>query len=57
VSVALMLEYSAGEIDCARKIEAAVDAALNEGLATHDIGGNLGTAAMTDAIIKQFHLL
>ena len=57
VSVALMLEYSAGEIDCARKIEAAVDAALNEGLATRDIGGNLGTAAMTDAIIKQFRLL
>jgi 3-isopropylmalate dehydrogenase len=57
LSVALMLEYSAGEIDCARKNEAAVDAALNEGLATRDIGGNLGTAAMTDAIIKQFRLL
>ncbi len=34
-----------------------VDAALKAGMATRDIGGNLGTAAMTDAIIKQFRLL
>ena len=56
-SVAMMLEYSAGEIDCAKKIEAAVDAALNSGQATRDIGGKLNTDKMTDAVIEQFHLL
>jgi 3-isopropylmalate dehydrogenase len=57
LSVAMMLEYSAGERDCARKIEAAVEAALNAGKSTRDIGGNLGTAEMTDAVIEQFRLL
>ena len=57
LSVAMMLEYSAGESGCARKIEAAVDAALNAGKATRDIGGNLDTAEMTDAVIEQFRLL
>ena len=57
LSVAMMLEYSAGERGCARKIEAAVEAALNAGHATRDIGGRLGTAEMTDAVIEQFRLL
>ena len=57
LSVAMMLDYSAGERDCARKIEAAVDAALNAGNATRDIGGELRTGEMTDAVIEQFRSL
>jgi len=57
LSVAMMLQYSAGEPDCAARIEAAVDAALNAGNATHDLGGSLGTLAMTDAVIEQFRAL
>jgi 3-isopropylmalate dehydrogenase len=57
LSVAMMLEYSAGESGCARKIEAAVDAVLNAGKATRDIGGELHTVEMTDAVIEQFRLL
>ena len=57
LSVAMMLRYSAGEVDCAAQIEAAVDAALNAGNATRDIGGELGSGAMTDAIIAQFRAL
>ena len=57
LSVAMMLQYSAGERDCAARIEAAVDAALNAGKATRDLGGALGTLAMTDAIISQFRSL
>ena len=30
LSVAMMLEYSAGEVTCARKIEAAVDAVIEQ---------------------------
>jgi isocitrate/isopropylmalate dehydrogenase len=54
LSVAMMLEYSAGEVTCARKIEATVDAVLNSGNATKDIGGTLGTDTMADAVIEQF---
>jgi len=57
LSLAMMLEYTAGEVNCARKIEGAVDAALNMGHATRDIGGTLGTEAMTDAVIAQFRAL
>ena len=57
LSVAMMLEYTAGEVNCARKIEAAVDAALNAGNATRDIGGTLSTDTMADAVIEQFRAL
>jgi 3-isopropylmalate dehydrogenase len=57
LSLAMMLEYTAGEVNCARKIEAAVDAALNTGSATRDIGGTLGTDSMADAVIEQFRAL
>ena len=57
LSLAMMLEYTAGEVNCARKIEAAVDAALNTGNATRDIGGTLGTDSMADAVIEQFRTL
>jgi 3-isopropylmalate dehydrogenase len=57
LSVAMMLEYSGGAVECARKIEAAVDSAFNAGFATRDIGGKHGTEEMTDAIIRQFRSL
>ena len=57
LSVAMMLRYSAGEVECANRIEAAVDAALDAGMATRDLGGNLGTDAMTDAVIDRFRAL
>lgn len=57
LSVAMLFEYSAGEIDCARRIEGAVDAALNAGFATPDIGGGHTTQQITDEIIRQFSRL
>ncbi len=57
LSMAMMLQYSAGAVSCAKKIEAAVEAALNAGFATQDIGGRQGTGEMTDAIIRQFRSL
>ena len=53
----MLFEYSAGEIDCARKIEVAVDAALNSGFATPDIGGDHTTQQITDEVIRQFSRL
>ena len=57
LSMAMMLEYSAGEIGCARNIETAVDNALNNGCLTRDLGGVASTTEMTDAIIKEFRQL
>ena len=57
LSVAMLLDYSAGEVVCARKIGAAVDAALKEGFATRDLGGTHSTKQMTDAVIRQFRAL
>ncbi len=53
----MMLEYSAGRPDTADKINAAVNAALNENVATPDIGGNNSTDEVTNAVIKHFHSL
>ncbi len=57
LSAAMLLDYSAGEVICARKIEAAVEATLNEGYATPDLGGRHGTQQMTDAVIRNFRRL
>lgn len=57
LSVAMMLEYSAGEEECARRIDAAVDAALVAGFATRDLGGDHSTQQMTDAVIREFRKL
>ena len=57
LSVAMMLEYSAGEVDAARRIDAAVDAALDEGFATADLGGKHTTQQLTDAVIRNFREL
>lgn len=57
LSAAMLLEYSAGEVTCARKIEAAVDDALTEGYATRDLGSEHTTQQITDAVIRQFRSL
>ena len=54
LSVAMMFEYSAGDAATAGKIDAAVDAALNAGYATRDIGGEHGSQQMTDAVIRAY---
>jgi 3-isopropylmalate dehydrogenase len=57
LSVAMMLEYSAAEVACARKIERAVNNALSSGWLTRDLGGDARTSEMTDAIIREFRAL
>lgn len=57
LSAAMLLEYSAGEAACARRIDAAVDAVLGDGIATPDLGGEHGTQQLTDAVIRQFRRL
>ena len=57
LSVAMLLEYSAGDGDSARRLDAAVDAALEAGFATADLGGTHSTQQMTDAVIAQFRRL
>ena len=54
LSAAMLLEFSAGEAECARRIDAAVDAALAAGNRTRDLGGERTTREMTDAIIREF---
>ncbi len=50
LTVALMLRHL-GHDDAARRAEAAVDAALEAGATTADLGGSLGTAAAGDWIV------
>ena len=57
LSAAMLLEYSAGEPECARKIDAAVDAALDSGILPRDLGGTHGTQQVTDAVIRGFREL
>ncbi len=54
LSVAMLFEYSAGEPAVARRIDAAVDGALNDGFATPDLGGSHSTQQVTDAVIQRF---
>lgn len=51
LSAAMMLRYSLGQPDVAGRIEAAVAAALAAGHRTADLGGNVATRAMGDAVI------
>lgn len=53
LSAAMMLEHSLGEPERAHAIERAVERALTDGARTADIGGALGTRAMTAAIIER----
>ncbi len=57
LSMAMMLEYSAGESACAHKIETAVGSALASGCLPRDLGGNATTAEVTDAVIREFRSL
>jgi len=51
LSAAMMLRFSLGLPDEADRIERAVEAALNGGARTADLGGSLSTAAMGDAVL------
>jgi 3-isopropylmalate dehydrogenase len=52
LSAALMLEYL-GRADEARRVEPAVEVAVQAGETTRDVGGNLGTRAAGAAILKR----
>ena len=51
LSLALALRHSLGRADLAARVEGAVEAALEAGARTCDLGGTLGTAAMGDAVL------
>ncbi len=51
-SAALMLRHSLGLEAEAASLEAAIDRALDRGARTADLGGDLGTRAMTDAVLE-----
>lgn len=51
LSLAMALRYSLGAPALADRVEAAVEAALNGGARTPDLGGTMTTAAMCDAIL------
>ncbi|MGI4877032.1 MAG: 3-isopropylmalate dehydrogenase [Janthinobacterium lividum] len=51
LSLAMALRYSLGRPDLAVRVETAVGDALDRGARTRDLGGQLGTAAMGDAIL------
>jgi len=53
LSLAMALRYSLGRPELADKVEAAVEAALDAGARTRDLGGTLGTEAMGDAVLAQ----
>jgi 3-isopropylmalate dehydrogenase len=55
LSTALMATYSLGWADEALAIEQAVEAALDAGARTRDLGGSLSTGAMTNAVLAQLH--
>lgn len=51
LSAAMMLRYSLGQAEAADRIEAAVAAALASGARSPDLGGNMTTSAMGDAVL------
>ncbi len=53
LSLAMALRHSLGHADLAMRIETAVEAALDGGARTPDLGGVLTTAGMADAILAQ----
>jgi 3-isopropylmalate dehydrogenase len=53
LSAALLLRHSLGLVTEAAAVEAAVDAALTDGLRTADLGGSLTTREMGDAIRQR----
>jgi 3-isopropylmalate dehydrogenase len=57
LSLEMALRWSLGETLLADKVFAAVEAALNSGARTPDLGGNLSTSTMGDTILAAFRLL
>lgn len=53
LSLAMALRYSLGRAELAFRVESAVGAALDAGARTRDLGGELSTRAMTDAVLAQ----
>ncbi len=53
LSVAMMFEYSFSHPEIAARVEPAVEAALNAGVMTPDLGGTANGAQMTDAILER----
>ncbi len=53
LSLAMALRYSLGAPELAARVETAVERALDAGARTADLGGNLTTAAMGDAVLAQ----
>ena len=51
LSAAMMLRYSLGAPEAADRIDAAVDAVLDAGHRTRDLGGDLGTREVGDLIL------
>jgi len=54
LSVAMMWEYSFARPDLARRIEAAVESAIEAGHRTPDLGGTATTDGLTNAVIEAF---
>ncbi|HEX2508214.1 MAG TPA: 3-isopropylmalate dehydrogenase [Miltoncostaeaceae bacterium] len=52
LSAAMMLRYSLDAPDAADRLEAAVDAVVEGGARTRDLGGDLGTEAMRDRLAE-----
>jgi 3-isopropylmalate dehydrogenase len=53
LSLAMALRHSLGAPEAADRVEAAVEAALDAGARTRDLGGTLTTRQMGDAILAQ----
>ena len=53
LSLALALRHSLARPDLADRVEAAVEAALDGGARTRDLGGALGTSAMGNAVLSR----
>lgn len=51
LSAAMMLRYSLGAPEAADRLDAAVEAVLGSGARTRDLGGDLGTTAVTDRLL------
>lgn len=57
LSVAMMLDYSFGLCKASQKLEAAVEACLEEGTTTRDIGGSASTSEVTNAVIRHYRAM
>ena len=53
LSVGLIFEHSFARADLRQRLDQAVEAALTDGYRTPDIGGNHGTAEVTDAVLER----